>query len=77
MKIKPKGWSKEKEFKTSAFEHRQTFLEGGTSGTDENVEEPDGEVEAVTRDDFKDLPRAQTEEIDGVVVGYKLPRVTN
>jgi hypothetical protein len=74
MKIKPKGWSKDKKFETSEYQHRQAFLEGGKSEV--KVDDVEGELETVTPEDFKDLPKAQMETIGEVFVGYELPKPT-
>ena len=76
LKIKPKGWSKDKGLKTSEYEHRQAFLGDGRSDTDLGVDEVEGEVDAVTRDDFESYPNAQIVEIDGVTMGYEGSMVT-
>jgi hypothetical protein len=72
MKIKPKGWSKEKKLETSEYQNHQAFLGDGKS--EAKVDDVEGEIEAVEAEDFKDLPKAQTKTIDGVVVGYELPK---
>ncbi|KAI4621853.1 hypothetical protein J4E80_004226 [Alternaria sp. BMP 0032] len=76
MKIKPKGWTKDKVLKTSEYEHRQAFLSDSKSDTDQKVHEVEGEADAVTRDDFESCPDAQIIEIDGVTVGYEASTVT-
>jgi len=76
MKIKPKGWTKDKLLKTSEYEHRQAFLSDSKSDTDQKVDEVEGEVDAVTRDDFESYNNAQVIEIDGVTVGYEASEVT-
>jgi len=75
IKIKPKGWSKDKDFQTSEYEHRQAFLEGGKSNADQVADEVEGEIEAVERNDFECLFDAQVVDIGGVMVGYEGPKV--
>jgi len=71
IKVKPKGWSKEKTFKIEEYQPRQAFLGDKKKKEEEDVE---GEMEAFTSEDLADLKKAQIVEIDGAAVAYELPR---
>ena len=70
VKIKPKGWSKEKTPRMNEHEHRQAFL-GDEERKEEDVE---SEIEAYTAEDLAVLRKAQVVGIDGAAVAYELPR---
>ncbi|KAF4447057.1 hypothetical protein F53441_9356 [Fusarium austroafricanum] len=58
MKIKPKGWTKEKTLETSEYQTRQSFLKDG-----DNIEEEaevEVETESVTWEDLEELKSAET-----------------
>jgi hypothetical protein len=71
IKIKPKGWTKDKTFDISEYQHRQAFLSDGDKKVDESVE---GELEAFVAEDLEGVAKAQTVSLDRVTVAYELPR---
>lgn len=54
LKIKPKGWSKDKKLVPIEFHHRKAFLDDD-QGAAETEEEVDGEKEVVNYKDLEDL----------------------
>lgn len=66
IKIKPKGWSKEKVFDVSEFKNRQAFL----SDEEKAKEEVDGEVDGFTKEDLEDLKKAQVVGVEGANVAW-------
>jgi hypothetical protein len=71
IKIKPKGWTKDKTFDISEYQHRQAFLSDGEKKVEESVE---GELEAFLAEDLKGVAKALTVGLEGATVAYELPR---
>ncbi|CAM1506096.1 Fc.00g057370.m01.CDS01 [Cosmosporella sp. VM-42] len=67
MKIKPKGWRKDKTFKMSEYQPRQAFL-SNESMEDDEVEVETGEVSS---EDLEGLRRAQVAESEEGVVAFE------
>lgn len=67
IKIKPKGWSKEKRFDVSEFQHRQAFLSEKGESEEEDV---DGQPEEFREEDLKDLRKAQVLGVEGANVAW-------
>jgi hypothetical protein len=72
IKIKPKGWSKEKRLDVSEFQDRQAFL--GDEDEKDVKEDVDGVVEGFTEEDLKELGKAHIVGLEGAAVAYETPR---
>jgi hypothetical protein len=72
IKIKPKGWSKEKRLDVSEFQDRQAFL--GDEDENDVKEDVDGVVEGFTKEDLEELGKAHIVGLEGAAVAYEIPR---
>ncbi|KAF4984120.1 hypothetical protein FZEAL_613 [Fusarium zealandicum] len=72
IKIKPKGWTKEKRLETSEYQHRQAFL----SDEEEADEKIEVEADDVTWEDLKELKAAQVVDCDEARVAFSTPKGT-
>lgn len=72
IKIKPKGWSKEKKLDVSEFQHHQAFL--GDEDEGKGKADVDGEPEGMTKEDLEELGKAQVVGLSGAAVVYESPK---
>ncbi|KAH6972981.1 hypothetical protein BKA56DRAFT_593102 [Ilyonectria sp. MPI-CAGE-AT-0026] len=70
MKIKPKGWTKEKKFRTMEYQHYQAFL----AAEEKKHKEVEGETEQIGSEDLQELPGAQIVEADGLSIVFESPK---
>lgn len=70
MKIKPKGWAKEKKFATMEYQHYQAFL----AAEEKKHKEVEGETEQISLEDLQELPGAQIVEVDGLCIVFESPK---
>ncbi|KAH8686383.1 hypothetical protein BGZ61DRAFT_393034 [Ilyonectria robusta] len=70
MKIKPKGWTKEKKFATMEYQHYQAFL----AAEEKKHKEVEGETEQISLEDLQELPGAQIVEVDGLCIVFESPK---
>jgi hypothetical protein len=74
IKIKPRGWSKEKTFKIEEYQHSQAFL-----GDDKNIEDDDvdGELEVLDDEHLQGLAKAEVLSVPGATIAYEPQRASN
>lgn len=76
LKIKPKGWKKDKKLVPSEFHHRKAFLDDDQNEvrTEDDV---DGEREAVNHEDLESLgPKVKLRQVREVWVAVTSPKNT-
>lgn len=70
MKIKPKGWTKEKKFATMEYQHYQAFL----AAEEKKHKGVEAETKQISLEDLQELPGAQIVEVDGLLIVFESPK---
>ncbi|KAH8896422.1 hypothetical protein GQ53DRAFT_743583 [Thozetella sp. PMI_491] len=70
IKIKPKGWGKDKKLVWDEFTNSKAFLSDGNAARPAEPE-PEGELDSILEGDLKELKDTEIVEVGGAVVAFK------